>query len=145
VCFVRPRLVKSNDDDEEDDDDVQRVEREVEQLFRLNQSLVPPRIRHFLLNTCKVPEWVIAPATHVRAKHVAVFLLWIVGCKAASRYELGPPYLLGTLFYVMLTNLSTAERREGEWSAYSIFNRGVRRLGGDNLDGNARTGGWFRF
>ena len=121
------------------------MEREVEQLFRLNQSLVPPRIRHFLLNTCKVPEWVIAPATHVRAKHVGVFFLWIAGCKAASRYELGPPYLLGTLFYVMLTNLSTAERREGEWSAYSIFNRGVRRLGGDNLDGNARTGGWFRF
>ncbi len=142
VCFVRPRLVQQRS--EADDVEVDEDEASVASLFRLNPS-VPPRIRAFLLNTCKLPEWLVAPLTHIRLRQVALFALWIAGSKAASAYELGPPYLLATLFGLMFTNFSKEERRPGEWSAYSLFNRGVRRLGGDNLRADVRTGGWFGF
>lgn len=128
VCFVRPRLFKPTEEDEVEDE-AARHDREVDELFRINTSVVPPAVRRFLVTTCRLPEWTIAPMTHVRARHAVVFAAWLAGSKLASRYSFGPPYLLGTLFYLMWSNLSTVERREGEWSAYSIFNRGVRRLG----------------
>jgi hypothetical protein len=145
VCFVRPRLVQSSacEVEDEDEDEVAKLDREVDELFRIRQSRVPPRVRKFVLETMRLPEWVVGPLTHIRMKQVVVFAAWIAGSKLCSMYELGGPYLLATLFFLIFTNLSTAERREGEWSAYSVFNRGVRRLGGDNLDGNVRTGGWF--
>ena len=141
VCFVRPRLVQQ-ERFEADDVEVDEDEASVATLFRLNPS-VPPRIREFLLNTCKIPEWLMAPLTHIRLRQVALFALWIAGSKAASAHEMGPPYLLATLFGLMFTNFSKEERRPGEWSAYSLFNRGVRRLGGDNLRADVRRGGWF--
>lgn len=141
VCFVRPRLVQHVVEAEED---VDADELAVDSLFRVKSS-VPPRIRAFLLQTCRLPEWSVAPLTHVRLRQVVVFGLWVAMCKVASRHELGPPYLLGTLFYLMWTNFSKEERRPGEWSAYSLFNRGVRRIGGDNLRADVRTGGWFGF
>ena len=140
VCFVRPRLVQSGTFE---DEDVDEDEASVETLFKLKRT-IPPRIRHFLLKTCRLPEWVVAPLTHIGGRQLATFSLWVVGSKVASSYDLGPPYLLGTMFWLMFTNFSKERRREGEWSAYSIFNRGVRRLGGDNLRGDVREG-WFGF
>lgn len=143
ICFVRPRLVQQRGF-EADDVVVDEDEASVASLFRVNPS-VPSRIRAFLLITCKLPEWLVGPLTHIRLRQVVLFTLWIVGSKVASMYELGPPYLLATLFGLMFSNFSKEERRPGEWSAYSLFNRGVRRLGGDNLRADVRTGGWFGF
>ena len=55
-------------------------------------------------------------------------LLWFLGAPLAARYSLGPLYVLGAILAVILTNLGT--KREGEMSAYSIFNPGARQLPG---------------
>jgi hypothetical protein len=47
----------------------------------------------------------------------------------AAKASLGPVYIIVSLMCLMITNLGT--RKEGEASAYSIFNQGVRRLPGE--------------
>ena len=60
----------------------------------------------------------------------------------ASWYELGPIYLLLALIVTIFTHLGT--KKEGEASAYSVFNEGVRRLPGqldaDDVDQQIRQG-----
>ena len=53
---------------------------------------------------------------------------WCVCSKAASRCELGPPFVLLSMLAVMLANLG--KRKSGELSAYSVFNPGQRALPG---------------
>jgi hypothetical protein len=47
----------------------------------------------------------------------------------AAKVSLGPVYIILSLMMLILTNLGT--RKEGESSAYSIFNEGYRRLPGE--------------
>lgn len=63
-------------------------------------------------------------------------------CRVAAGYDLGPVYLVGTIFLLIAMNLGT--KAEGELSAYSIFNPGLQRLPGqitaEDLDGQLRRG-----
>jgi hypothetical protein len=149
VFFVRPKLAPRTDEDVEDVEDVDAVEedemdkldREVDNLFRIRRSRMPLWLRRFILETIKIPEWIIAPLTHTRLKHIVMFASWLAGSKMSSMYSLGPIWLLGTLFFLIFANLSN-DKRPGEWSAYSLFNPGGRRIAGTLDAGHvARTGG----
>ena len=66
---------------------------------------------------------------------------WLLFAPLASRLGVGELYVLATVVCLIFLNLG--QRKEGEASAYSIFN-GFRRLPGqltaDELDRQVRTG-----
>ncbi|KAG1670512.1 hypothetical protein FOA52_000766 [Chlamydomonas sp. UWO 241] len=84
-------------------------------------------------------EWLV----FLRPRNFGALALFVAGCLASSRAGVGPVFVLACMVAVILANLG--RRREGEESAYSIFNAGVRRLPGqldaDQIDEQIRRGG----
>lgn len=78
----------------------------------------------------------------IRPSRLLALLIFMAGCVVSSRIGLGPVFVLCGMVYFIFTNLG--RKREGEVSAYSIFNRGVRRLPGqldaDEVDRQIRQG-----
>jgi len=58
----------------------------------------------------------------------AFFILWCLGSNFASKWGIGPLYLITTGFALIFMNLGS--RQDGEQSAYSVFNEGFRELPG---------------
>jgi len=141
LCFVRPRKapVISQHSEEGEDDQVLALDRDVDNLFVIRKGSIPEYVKSLLLITMRIPEWVVAPLTHITKRQAFWFVSWCSMSRVCYRFDLGPIFILGTVFYFMFANLGT---RTGEYSAYSIFNRGVRRLPGDRLDADhiRRTG-----
>ncbi|KAG0569977.1 hypothetical protein KC19_6G129500 [Ceratodon purpureus] len=69
-------------------------------------------------------------------------ILWFVLLPLARRWDLGPLYIITTIFLVIFMNLG--KRQPGEASAYSIFNEDFRELPGtlnaERLDRDIRAG-----
>lgn len=68
-------------------------------------------------------------------------LAWILAAPLAAKFGVGELYVLGTIASLIFCNLGT--RKEGEASAYSIFNEFQRlpgQLTADDLDRQVRTG-----
>ncbi|GLC46219.1 hypothetical protein PLESTB_001536600 [Pleodorina starrii] len=90
----------------------------------------------------RCPDWVLEWVVLVRPWRFVVLGCFLIGCVVFSRLGLGPVFILACLIAGIFTNLGT--RRAGEASAYSIFNRGVRRLPGqldaDEIDRQMRQG-----
>ena len=123
LCLLKPKgpckdLLEIGNEEQVEEDNV-------DSLFMF-APWVPPACKAFCARF-KIPEWVVAPLTRVKRKHWVLLTLWLITSHMLSRYDLGPVFILGTLFFLMFSNLGT---RTGEYSAYSIFNRGVRRLPG---------------
>eukprot|EP00955_Chlamydomonas_euryale_P115369 366344-Chlamydomonas_euryale.AAC.12 len=83
-------------------------------------------------------EWVVI----IRPMRVAALLGFVVGCLLSSRAGVGPIFVLAAIAATIFSNLG--RRRDGEQSAYSIFNTGMRRLPGqldaDQIDEQMRRG-----
>lgn len=60
--------------------------------------------------------------------NVLYWVLWLLGYLIALEIEFGIVYLTSSLIGLIFLNLGT--KREGEVSAYSVFNPGCRRLDG---------------
>ncbi|GIL56900.1 hypothetical protein Vafri_12191 [Volvox africanus] len=95
-----------------------------------------------LRNQARCPDWILEWVVLIRPWRFAVMFGFLVGCVVSSRLGLGPLFILSCLIAGIFTNLGT--RRAGELSAYSIFNRGVRRLPGqldaEEIDRQMRQG-----
>jgi Uncharacterized conserved domain (SAYSvFN) len=66
------------------------------------------------------------------------------GAPLAAKLSVGPVYVILSLMLVIVLNLGT--RRQGDASAYSIFNTNVRRLPGEMTEGQvdaAFRGRWM--
>lgn len=115
-------------------------------LLRLRLPANAPRwqraLAHFLQHRLRLPEALLALLLHVGPRIWLGLLAWMAGARLAAAYDLGPVYVVTTIFLGIFLNLG--QRREGEWSAYSIFNAGMRRLPGqmtaEDLDGQLRRG-----
>ncbi|CAL8462591.1 g2124 [Coccomyxa elongata] len=111
--------------------------------FRLpaNASPLRKRIAAFLQHRLKLPEVVLVIIFSVKPSVWLAFLAWMAAAPIASRFQVGEMYVLVTLVTLILCNLGT--RREGEASAYSIFNN-FRELPGqlnaNVLDDQLRRG-----
>ncbi|KAL4437074.1 hypothetical protein ABPG75_004213 [Micractinium tetrahymenae] len=122
---------------EEDDD---------EELLRLRLPPDAPRWQRaalaFARRRLRLPEALLALAVRAGLRFWLGLAAWMAGARAAAAWELGPIYIIASIIALMLLNLGT--RREGEWSAYSLFNRGMRRLPGqmtaEQLDAQVRRG-----
>ncbi|KAL4424448.1 hypothetical protein ABPG77_006386 [Micractinium sp. CCAP 211/92] len=121
-------------------------EDEAEELLRLRLPPDAPRWQRaalaFARQRLRLPEGLLALAVHAGLRFWLGLLAWMAGARAAAAWELGPVYIIASILAVMLLNLGT--RREGEWSAYSLFNPGMRRLPGqmtaEQLDAQVRRG-----
>ena len=79
----------------------------------------------FMTTRLGAPRWL---ANGLARAPAARILAWFLALRAMHARELGPLFILGTGFALVVTNLG--HRRAGELSAYSVFNAGVRRLPG---------------
>jgi hypothetical protein len=82
-------------------------------------------VEAFMTTRLGAPKWV---ANGLARAPAARILAWFLALRAMHARELGPLFILGTMFALVCTNLG--QRRAGELSAYSVFNAGVRRLPG---------------
>jgi hypothetical protein len=86
-------------------------------------NLLSPNAARLLIAIC---------STNV-IKFMSVMVIWCYLAKIAVKYELGPIFVLCSLFYLMFTNLSTAtnNNKDGKLSAYSLFNKNFETLPGN--------------
>ncbi|XP_011028217.1 PREDICTED: uncharacterized protein LOC105128309 isoform X2 [Populus euphratica] len=121
--------------DDDDDDDLK---------FQLPQSASrwKRRLYFFLHDKLKLPDILLMGLFSLSLKAWAVFILWFILAPVAHRWDLGPIYIIGTGFVIILLNLG--RRQAGDLSAYSIFNEDFRELPGtlnaDRLDRDIRAG-----
>lgn len=97
----------------------------------------------FLLQSkLRVPDVLLMAIFSVSLKTWALIFLWFIVAPVAYRWDLGPIYILTTAFSLIFFNLG--QRRQGDASAYSIFNDGFRELPGtlnaERLDRDIRAG-----
>ncbi|GAQ86681.1 ubiquitin family protein [Klebsormidium nitens] len=105
-----------------------------------------PRIHRtiawFLREKLKAPDWLLVAFFSVHLRTWALLLSMCIFGPLLARWDLGPVYILGTCFAIILLNLGT--RKPGEASAYSVFNDGFQELPGTlnagQLDDQIRRG-----
>ncbi|CAD7703553.1 unnamed protein product [Ostreobium quekettii] len=111
--------------------------------FRLHPDASPlqRRLTEILQQRLHVPDIVLLILFSVRPRVWAMLVLWFALSPVMARMDLGPVYILGTLFAVMLCNLG--QRKEGEASAYTWFNNFQPlpgNLNADMIDNQLRRG-----
>ncbi len=119
-------------------------------LAESNLRLSPPAgvyawesaLASFLQRRCRVPDLALCYLYTARPYRLVLGAALVGASPLAHRLGLGPIYILAIILLAMLTNLG--RRRDGEASAYSVFNEGVARLPGqldaDDLDQQMRRG-----
>ncbi|KAM0934541.1 putative SAYSvFN domain-containing protein [Dioscorea sansibarensis] len=124
-----------DDDDNDDDDDL--------------KFWIPPstsqwrrRLFYFLREKLRLPDILLMAIFSISLKAWAFIVLWFSLAPVAHRWDLGPVYILGTGFLIIILNLG--KRQHGDLSAYSIFNEDFRELPGtlnaDRIDRDIRAG-----
>ncbi|KAI3918548.1 hypothetical protein MKX01_041868 [Papaver californicum] len=137
IVAVKPMPPAKHIGDGSDDDDN-------EELIQTPQltSWWKRMLFSFLNEKLKVPNIVLMAIFSISLKAWAVIILWFALAPLAYRWDLGPLYILGTGFAIILLNLG--QRQHGDLSAYSIFNEDFRELPGtlnaDRLDRDIRAG-----
>ncbi|OVA00103.1 putative domain SAYSvFN [Macleaya cordata] len=120
--------------DDDDDEDLIQIPQLTSQWKRKVFSVLHEKL--------KLPHIVLMAIFSISLKAWAVIVLWFALAPIAYRWDLGPLYILGTGFSIILLNLG--QRQHGDLSAYSIFNEDFRELPGtlnaDRLDRDIRAG-----
>ncbi|KAJ6801110.1 uncharacterized protein M6B38_159195 [Iris pallida] len=130
----KPPAKHLREDDDEDED----------LRFQIPQSTSwwKRRIFHFLREKLRLPDFLLMAIFSISLKAWVCIFLWFSLAPVANKWDLGPLYILGTGFLLILLNLG--KRQHGEVSAYSIFNEDFRELPGtlnaDRLDRDIRAG-----
>jgi hypothetical protein len=128
----------ANDNDDEDDEDEElRHYRPPADAYAWERRLGS------WLHARGAPPLALAWLFLIRPWRLVLILIIAYGARIAHNYGWGPPYVLFWLIAAMLLNLG--RRKEGEASAYSLFNQGLRRLPGQldaaQMDAQIRAGG----
>jgi hypothetical protein len=103
-----------------------------------------PRVRAAAsrLVAAGAPEPLLVLALSVRLRTWLILAAWCLASRAAAARELGAPFVLATGFALIFANLG--RRKEGEASAYSIYNPGFAPLPGalapEELERQLRAG-----
>jgi len=90
----------------------------------------------------RLPDIILMVLFSLSMKAWIIIAMWFLFAPIAQKYGLGPLYILGTGFLIILLNLG--RRQQGDVSAYSIFNEDFRELPGtlnaDRIDRDIRAG-----
>ncbi|CAN8308083.1 unnamed protein product [Cochlearia groenlandica] len=136
IVAVMPKPPAGIDNFDDDDDD--------ELKFQLppSASRWKRKLYYFLRNKLKLPDIILIGLFSLSLKMWVIIALWFFLAPLAHRWDLGPIFLLGTGFSIILLNLG--KRQPGDVSAYSIFNEDFRELPGtynaDRIDRDIRAG-----
>ncbi|KAG7569247.1 putative domain SAYSvFN [Arabidopsis thaliana x Arabidopsis arenosa] len=121
--------------DDDDDDDLK---------FKLPPSANrwKRKFYYFLRNKLKLPDIILMGLFSLSLKMWVIITLWFILAPIAHQWDLGPIFILGTGFSIILLNLG--KRQPGDVSAYSIFNEDFRELPGtynaDRIDRDILAG-----
>ncbi|XP_042485564.1 uncharacterized protein LOC122065778 [Macadamia integrifolia] len=139
IVAVKPKPpakhVRNGFDDDDDEDDLK---------FQIPESasLWKKRLFSFLHDKLKLPHVLLMAIFSISLKAWVLIILWFALAPVAHRWDVGPLYILGTGFCIILLNLG--QRQHGDLSAYSIFNEDFRELPGtynaDRIDRDVRAG-----
>ncbi|XP_010516712.1 PREDICTED: uncharacterized protein LOC104792292 isoform X1 [Camelina sativa] len=136
IVAVIPKQPAGAETFEDDDDD--------DLKFKLPPSANrwKRKLYYFLRNKLKLPDIILMGLFSLSLKMWVIITLWFILAPIAHRWKLGPIFLLGTGFSIILLNLG--KRQPGDVSAYSIFNEDFRELPGtynaDRIDRDIRAG-----
>ncbi|XP_073012324.1 uncharacterized protein [Typha latifolia] len=123
---------------EDDDDNDDEVKFQIPQTTRWWKR----KIFLFLHEKLRLPDVLLMAMFSISLRTWVAIILWFALAPVAHRWDLGPLYILGTGFLIILLNLG--KRQHGDLSAYSIFNDDFRELPGtlnaDRLDRDIRAG-----
>lgn len=106
-----------------------------------NASLLQRQLAALLQNRLHCPELLLVILFAVPLRIWVSASVWLLCAPLAAKLDLGPLYVLATICAVIFLNLGT--RKEGDASAYTIFNN-FRALPGqltaNEIDGQVRRG-----
>ena len=117
---------------------------DADMTFRLDPSagFLTQWLYRVLSEKLRLPDVLLYWIFSIRPITYLLFVGWMILSPIAARYDLGPIYILGTIFLIMVVNLGV--RRPGELSGYSLFNENVQSLPGqlraEQLDQQIRHG-----
>ncbi|KMZ71399.1 hypothetical protein ZOSMA_181G00340 [Zostera marina] len=138
VAAIMPRPPPKHlheDDEDEDDEDLKFHIPESEKLWKR-------RLLYFLQRKMKFPDILLMVIFSISIKAWIGIILWFSLAHIVYRWDLGPIYILATGFAAILLNLG--KRKQGDASAYSIFNEDFRELPGtynaNRVDRDIRAG-----
>ncbi|KAF3330344.1 hypothetical protein FCM35_KLT03698 [Carex littledalei] len=135
VMPTRPAKHLHGDDSDDEDEELK---------FVVPQTAGPwkRKVFTFLSHKLRIPDIVLMVMFSMGLKAWAFIILWFLLAPIAQKLDLGPIYIIGTGFLLILLNLG--RRQRGELSAYSIFNEDFRELPGtlnaERLDRDIRAG-----
>mmetsp|Transcript_3688 Transcript_3688/g.9597 ORF Transcript_3688/g.9597 Transcript_3688/m.9597 type:complete len:247 (-) Transcript_3688:69-809(-) len=101
----------------------EQEERELRFDIEKLESRWQQKAASYLRHTLQCPDsllWLLFSILPTSRRSLILLALWLAGAKASHSHELGPIYLVASIGGFILLNLG--RRREGEASAYSIFN-----------------------
>ncbi|KAK9716233.1 hypothetical protein RND81_06G219800 [Saponaria officinalis] len=131
VVAVRPK----SEEEESEDDDLK---------FELPESASrwKRRLFYVLHDKLKFPDIVLMAIFSLSVKAWVFTIVWFMLAPVAHRWEFGRLFIIATGFALIFMNLG--RRKQGELSAYSIFNKDFRELPGtfnaDRIDRDIRAG-----
>ncbi|XP_015696837.1 uncharacterized protein LOC102722801 isoform X2 [Oryza brachyantha] len=139
IVAVAPKSPANHLPDDADDDD-----EEEELKFKIPETTTwwKRRIFIFLRDKLRLPDILLMALFSLGMKAWVLIAMWFLFAPIAQTYDVGPLYILGTGFLVILCNLG--RRQQGDVSAYSIFNEDFRELPGtlnaERIDRDIRAG-----
>ncbi|TVU10786.1 hypothetical protein EJB05_44334, partial [Eragrostis curvula] len=140
IVAVAPKPPANHLRDDEDDEE----EEEEELKFKIPQTTTwwKRNIFVFLRDKLRLPDIILMGLFSLSMKAWVIIAMWFLMAPIAQKYEVGPLYILGTGFMIILLNLG--RRQHGDVSAYSIFNEDFRELPGtfnaERIDRDIRAG-----
>uniref|UniRef100_A0A0E0EV41 Ubiquitin-like domain-containing protein n=1 Tax=Oryza meridionalis TaxID=40149 RepID=A0A0E0EV41_9ORYZ len=135
----KPPANHLRDGDGDDDDD-----EEEELKFKIPETTTwwKRKIFIFLQDKLRLPDILLMVLFSLGIKAWVLIAMWFLFAPIAQMYDVGPLFILGTGFLVILCNLG--RRQQGDVSAYSIFNEDFRELPGtlnaERIDRDIRAG-----
>uniref|UniRef100_A0A0E0B6Z3 SAYSvFN domain-containing protein n=1 Tax=Oryza glumipatula TaxID=40148 RepID=A0A0E0B6Z3_9ORYZ len=135
----KPPANHLRDGDGDDDDD-----EEEELKFKIPETTTwwKKKIFIFLRDKLRLPDILLMVLFSLGIKAWVLIAMWFLFAPIAQMYDVGPLFILGTGFLVILCNLG--RRQQGDVSAYSIFNEDFRELPGtlnaERIDRDIRAG-----
>ncbi|XP_062194748.1 uncharacterized protein LOC133897932 isoform X2 [Phragmites australis] len=139
IVVVAPKPPANHLRDDEDDE-----EEEEELKFKIPQTttLFKRKFFIFLRDKLRLPDIFLMVLFSLSMKAWVTIAMWFLLAPFAQKYDVGPLYILGTGFLIILFNLG--RRQQGDVSAYSIFNEDFRELPGtfnaERIDRDIRAG-----
>ncbi|CAD6219921.1 unnamed protein product [Miscanthus lutarioriparius] len=125
-----------------DNDDEEEEEEELKFQIPQTTTLWKRKIFMFLRDKLRLPDIILMALFSLSMKAWIIIAMWFLLAPIAQKYDVGPLYILGTGFLIILLNLG--RRQQGDVSAYSIFNEDFRELPGtlnaDRIDRDIRAG-----